>query len=212
MLPISTKAEQKNLKDQHAEVAVLRASVSRAEERACKAELLASKLEDDLKEKTGEVSELNRGLNIVQSAFIAQMNRMDSCIDAISSPTAESPTTSDRATVARMDGFETSLGDLRRLVNSNPSESITVAGIPLDEFTALSSVVATQGSRLTVVETNRKGGSTERAFCVGDQIFQCYEDLMAHLQSIGIAVELGYLPDPIMLLEECQFSTGNKLP
>ena len=46
---------------------------------------------------------------------------------------------------------------------------------------------------------------------MGDQIFHCYEDLMAHLQSIGIDVELGYLPDPIMLLEECQFSSGNKL-
>ena len=99
------------------------------------------------------------------------MNRMDSRIDTISSPSSNLPATSDRASVARMDGFETTLEDLRRLVESRPKDSVTVAGMALDEFTALSSVVAAQGSRLTVIETNRKGGRTERAVCVGDQFF-----------------------------------------
>ena len=42
-------------------MATLRASIAKADERALKPERLAAKLDDDLRVKTSEIAELNRG-------------------------------------------------------------------------------------------------------------------------------------------------------
>ena len=80
-----------------------------------------------------------------------------------------------------------------------------------DSFRELSDVVAGQGSRITSIESFNKEGVVERSVNIGDKFYHTHDDLMVDIQALGIPIEIDFVTDIIMILEDCHGAISNKL-
>ena len=115
-----------------------------------------------------------------------------------------------------LDEFETSLATFNASSNSiretqqqgasdqQPMHLHGAEGITFESFRELSDVVAGQGSRITSIESFNKEGVVERSVNVGD------DDLRVDIQTLGIPIEIGFVTDIIMVLEDCHRVVSNK--
>ena len=84
-------------------------------------------------------------------------------------------------------------------------------GVTFESFRELSDIVAGQGSRITSIEFFNKEGVVERSVSVGDKFYHTHDDLRVDIQSLGIPIEIGFVTDFIMVLEDCHGAVSNKL-
>ena len=191
------------------------------------AEAKASRLEKKIAQKKAETQEMYQGFNAVQDTFIAQMNCIDARFNELTlpssspSPTGPLPDNSSRigeTTINRLDTFESSLASLKSSLDGMKaqlgeatSQSISVngvSGVTFESFNALSDVVAGQGSRITSIEEFNKEGVVERSVNVGDKFYHTHDGLRVDVQ--GLPVEIGFVSDIIMILEDCHGAVSNR--
>ena len=189
------------------------------------AEAKTIQLEKELAIKRVETEEMYVGFNSVQDTFISQMKRLDDRINAISlpSPNSEGNSLTSRTSINRLDEFENSLSTLNSSLNamkdayqqSTPNQQPVnlqgVEGITFESFRELSDIVAGQGSRITSIEAFNKEGVVERSVHVGDKLYHTHDDLRVDIQTLGTPIEIGFVTDIIMVLEDCHGAISNKL-
>ena len=189
------------------------------------AEAKTIQLEKELASKRVETEEMYVGFNSVQDTFISQMKRLDDRINAISlpSPNSEGNSLTSRTSINRLDEFENSLSTLNSSLNamkdayqqSTPNQQPVnlqgVEGITFESFRELSDIVAGQGSRITSIEAFNKEGVVERSVHVGDKLYHTHDDLRVDIQTLGTPIEIGFVTDIIMVLEDCHGAISNKL-
>ena len=196
-------------------------------DRVAKAEARATSLEKELAFKTSEIQEMYEGFNSVQDTFITQMNRLDSRINELATPSMDkpqqtlSPDRNNETAINRMDAFESSLSSLEASLvtlreaqtaagTPHPIQLNGVEGVTYESFNTLSEVVAGQGSRITSIEAFNKEGVVERSIHVGDKFYHTHDDLMVDVQASGVPIEIGFVSDIIMVLEGCHEASSNK--
>ena len=190
------------------------------------AEAKTAQLEKELAAKRVENEEMYLGFNSVQDTFISQMKRLDERINNISvpSPNSDGNDLTSKISINRLDDFENSLSVLNSSLNAmkdshqqqGTSEQQTVhvqgtEGITFESFRELSDIVASQGSRITSIEAFNKEGVVERSVHVGDKLYHTHDDLRVDIQTLGTPIEIGFVTDIIMVLEDCHGSVSNKL-
>ena len=216
---VALNEKQTSFVDQNKQIKDLTAKVSAAEAKT-------ALLEKELMDKKAETQEMYLGFNAVQDTFIAQMNRIDERINSLSS----SPTTLDandltyKTSINRLDEFETLLAGLQASLNSvretqqqqgtSDQQQLYLQGtegVTFDSFQELSDIVAGQGSRITSIESFNKEGVVERSVNIGDKFYHTHDDLMVDIQTLDIPIEIGFVTDIIMILEDCHSAISNKL-
>ena len=142
-------------------------------DKVAKAVARATSLEKALALKTSEIQEMCEGFNSVQDTFIAQMNRLDTRINGLSTSPLDKPQQpslqgkGNKISINRMDAFESTLSSLEAsLVTlreaqtseeaSHPIHLNGVEGVTYESYNTLSDVVTGQGSRITSIEAFNK--------------------------------------------------------
>ena len=195
-------------------------------EKLATAEAKTAMLEKELAAKRSETEEMYLGFNSVQDTFISQMKRLDERINSISlpSPNPEGNSLISKTSINRLDEFENSLSTLNSSLNAmkevyqqqsasnqQPVNVQGAEGITFESFRELSDIVAGQGSRITSIEAFNKEGVVERSVHVGDKLYHTHDDLRVDIQTLGTPIEIGFVTDIIMVLEDCHESVNNKM-